>query len=200
MDSAATVPHGYCLVCLGLLPVEQQDSGGLYCSRACEHVATRCGPVKNGDCVVCGALVARDWGRICCSKACSLHLQRISSRFSCRKRGESPHICPTCGAYAGKSKYCSPACQPKNTHSRSIGCTNHDRFDNYTPSEEEYDAIYDGCVSRGVFSLSMEVELLAYEASHLRGIGSSPIKMIMHVEGPQGAVPMHNLGVHRKDS
>lgn len=202
MSIVNNVPHGYCEVCLGLLPVELQDSGGRFCSRVCEHVVSACGPLKEGECIVCGADTSqRNRGSYCCCEACKIHLQKLHSRWSCRMRGAGLRVCDFCGKPSKRQQYCSPACKIAASKGRKVNgvCEGYAAYDGFTPTASQYDELFDGCVRMGIFTPELEAELAIAESAMLCGHADPVMRSLIHTEGPFGMVGMRNLGLERKN-
>jgi hypothetical protein len=197
------MPHGHCLVCRGLLPVERQDKGGKYCCRLCEHVATKCGPVegKEDECLACGAHLGK-YRHLVCSQPCADHLQRMHSRHAAYVKYGGARLCKRegCNNPALKGAYCCTQCQRMDyvVPERLVGVHRPFPFDDYRPTSEEFDAMYDACVQMGVISEDADLSLCFSEAGRVRGMASSAEALRLHTEGPQGMVALRNLGIKRR--
>lgn len=197
------MPHGHCHVCRGLLPVEMQDKGGKYCCRLCEHVATKCGQEagRENECLACGSHLGRH-RHLVCEGACADHLRRLHSRYRSYILNDGARLCKRdgCSKPALRGAYCSPACQKLDytIPQRLTGAQKAFPFDDYRPTSEEFDAMYDSCVKMGVISEDSDLSLCFSEAARLRGISSSAEAMRIHTDGPQGMVALRNLGMKRR--
>jgi hypothetical protein len=180
-----------------------QDQGGKYCCRLCEHVATKCGQEegKEDECLACGAHLGK-YRRLVCGGACAEHLQRMHSRHIAYVTLGGARLCKRegCSNPALKGAYCCTECQKMDYVVPAKRFKNLKLYtdDDYRPTSEEFDAMYDACVQMGVISEDADLSLCFSEAGRVRGMASSAEALRLHTEGPQGMVALRNLGIKRR--